>query len=108
MNLYTIKFSGDKRNSYFTHLKHNVLNLKKKNEPLVKMTSVELFQSCTLNYNQLMKDGDCSMCVYIYTRKNLEECWFVNKAYKACTDGCFLISRYYRTYNYLCLQQNHI
>ena len=30
MNLYTIKFSGDKENSYFTYFKYNVLNLKKK------------------------------------------------------------------------------
>ena len=97
MNLYAVKFSGDKRNSYFTYFKYNVSNLKKKNEPLVKMTSVELFQSCTLNYNQLMTDRDCSMCLYIYTINNLEECWFVNMAYKDCIHGCFLIPRYYRT-----------
>ena len=53
-----------------------------------------------------MKDGDCSGCQYIYTRKSLKECWFLNKADKACTDGSFLISWYYRTYNYLGLQHN--
>ena len=38
-----------------------------------------------------MYDVDCSTCLYIYIRKNMEEFRFVNKADEACKDGCIMI-----------------